>query len=486
MSVLDVSALSYVLKASPSSQPTMSAKAAPFPRPLPASAAAPPAPPSPQTPTNATDTLAEDKERQQLRKETPPLLTRFYFQTAIATMQGLTGWGDWYRDYWDHWMSPPRERPDIVKSYEVRPSLPVRYVASDRPSADEQLTQTRIFIPKSHPPTAPGSLPVLFTIHGGGFSLGTATDDDAWNRRFADMHYPPVLVVALSYSKAPRNPFPTALYELKDLVKAVVGDESLPVDRDRTAVLGFSAGGNLAMGVGQLLRERIVLDDGAATARGVSAAVSVYGALDLSLSAAQRKRTRFYKKQLPGRRGEQTDYLEPGIPVFDWAYIPYGQDLRDPLLSPAHAPRERLPNHVFVVGCELDVLAHEAWRAACRWANEQNAGRAVRKVPGRGTRVGRQAVMRERGDGAADGVLELNDDRFHWEDVVESKDKSSARSVRWLLLPDMLHGTDHHCAPPLRGDAAANFADAARKADAYMVEVGRWLMRRAWGMSDQQ
>lgn len=345
----------------------------------------------------------------------------------------------------------------------------------------------RIFIPKSHPPTAPGTLPVLFTIHGGGFALGTAVDDDVWNRRFADMHYPPVLVVALSYSKSPRHPFPAALYELRDLVKAVVADESLPVDRDRTAVLGFSAGGNLAMGLGQLLRERIVLEDGAATAKGVSAAVSVYGALDLSLTAQQRRRTRYYKKQLPGRRGEPTDYLEPGIPVFDWAYIPYGQDLRDPLLSPAHAPREKLPDHVFVIGCELDVLGHEAWRAACRWANEQNAGRVVHKLPGKATRLGRQAVMRERGSGDPDGVLELNDERYHWEDVVQAKDaRTGSRSVRWLLLPDMLHGMDYHCAPPLRGDVPANFADANRKADAYMLEVGRWLLRRAWGVSDQQ
>lgn len=130
MSVLDVSAVSYIFQA-PSSQPAMSAaagKAPSVPRSAAASSAQPP-PLPPRTPPDAATggdaDVPEDKERQQLRKEIPGILTRLYYQTAVSTMQGLTGWGDWYRD-WAHWMSPPTERPDIVKTYESRPGLPVR------------------------------------------------------------------------------------------------------------------------------------------------------------------------------------------------------------------------------------------------------------------------------------------------------------------------------------------------------------------------
>lgn len=339
------------------------------------------------------------------------------------------------------------------------------------------------------------------TIHGGGFVIGSSPDDDKWNRCFADMHYPPMLVVSLNYSKSPRHPFPTALQELRDLVHAVVSDESLPIDRAKTALLGFSAGGNLALSVAQLptvgKQMQVTLPDGSTKSYPpLSAAVSVYGALDLSLTAQQKVRTRFFKPSLPGKRGATTDFLADAIPVFDWSYVPYGHSLVDPSLSPAHAPRAALPAHVCVVGAELDMLAHEAWRTACRLANEQvvaagGGGRRadrLRQVPGRGTRAGRQAPMRDpanRGD-----VLELADDRFAWEEVtVPDGERASGdggrrqegiRSVKWLLLPDMLHGSDYHMPRPLMGDPDL-VADADIKTEAYMREVGRWLIRRAWG-----
>jgi poly(3-hydroxybutyrate) depolymerase len=63
------------------------------------------------------------------------------------------------------------------------------------------------------------------------------------NERFASMHN--VLVIELNYRKAPAHPFPTALYDLEALMLAVFDDESLPIDKGRIAVGGFSAGGNL-------------------------------------------------------------------------------------------------------------------------------------------------------------------------------------------------------------------------------------------------
>lgn len=47
-------------------------------------------------------------------------------------------------------------------------------------------------------------------------------------------------------------------------------------------------------------------------------------------------------------------------PLFNYAYIPPGQDLCDPRLSVAYAARETLPKKICMVGCELDMLWYDA------------------------------------------------------------------------------------------------------------------------------
>lgn len=127
------------------------------------------------------------------------------------------------------------------------------------PSVQESASSPRtlsIFFPSSYDQTSPATLPALFTIHGGGFCLGHQRDDDEWNRTFADTHS--VLVISLNYSKAPTYPFPTAPHDIEALVLAALEDASLPIDRSahapasRTAILGFSAGGNLALSVSRM------------------------------------------------------------------------------------------------------------------------------------------------------------------------------------------------------------------------------------------
>jgi acetyl esterase/lipase len=108
-------------------------------------------------------------------------------------------------------------------------------------------------LPRSYKKTSQATLPTLFTIHGGGFCIGHQRDDDEWNRAFANTQS--VLVISLNYSKAPAHPFPTGLHDLEALLLAALADTSLPIDRttdgptSRTAILGFSAGANLALSV---------------------------------------------------------------------------------------------------------------------------------------------------------------------------------------------------------------------------------------------
>lgn len=336
-----------------------------------------------------------------------------------------------------------------------------------------------IFFPKSYDQTSPATLPTLFTIHGGGFCIGHSRDDDEWNRRFANIHR--TLVISLNYSKSPWHPFPTALHDVEALLLACLADVSLPIERakrpnttlSRTAILGFSAGGNLALAVSQLPSIRCHAQTPPA------AALSVYGCLDLSVPPAEKLSNRPTKPSLPSPRGGKdagSDHLAGLAPAFDWSYVPYGHDLRDPLLSPAFADKARLPPFVGVVAAELDMLAHESWRLACRLSRRRSGG----LVPDRLSGDERERVCGRREVGRRRGALEdINNERFGFE---ESWDDDAGRGgVKWLLVPDVLHGFDN---PHIRGlmGGEATIKDAEMKTRAYVEELGNWLRERVWGL----
>ncbi|KAF8215237.1 Alpha/Beta hydrolase protein [Mycena galopus ATCC 62051] len=339
-------------------------------------------------------------------------LIAFVIQNFLVKLQG-----------WKAYLSPPQIRPDIVKTYSCRPRLPIR-----------------IFFPRSSKPVS--KLPALFTIHGGGFFIGNPIDNETWNRSFADRH--DFIVIALNYTKAPGSPFPNPIYDVEALFMSALYDPSLHIDTARVALAGWSAGGNLAVAASQLdtVRSRI------------RALVPLYPSLDFSLDIATKARLRQYKPSLGGFRGRPMDYLLGMAPLFHWAYLPVGQEYRDPLLSPLYAAREALPDHIFVIGCELDLLAHEAWRFASKLAG--------RVEPGMDEPVGRAEV-------AGKGELILDDERFYFEA------RTNGGTYRWLLVPDAIHGFDE----PRISEFAKEPEMAEEleiKRDKAITMIGEWLL----------
>ncbi|WYZ43321.1 hypothetical protein EsH8_VI_001020 [Colletotrichum jinshuiense] len=362
----------------------------------------------------------------------PSLLNRIVYGSKISALQS------WYFqkagvEAWKSYFWPPPQRPDLVKQYNCRPALPIR-----------------IFFPSDYDQTSPQTLPTLFSIHGGGFSIGVPEDDDAWNRTFADENG--ALVIALHYWKAPWAPWPQGLHDLEALYLAIVDDESLPMDRARIAIGGFSAGGNLTLCLAQM--ESVKGHRTAAPA----AVLPIYPSTDFVTPAAAKRDRRPYKVgQLPGIRGERRDFVLDFADVFGWSYVPYGTNLRDRLVSPGQAGRADLPPHVCVVGAELDYLAYEAWELAC-------------KLGGRG-RPPAAAVGRP--EAAKTQELELGDERFAWE--VED----ARGSVKWLLVPDVIHAFDMHEMGAAVSDPVS-VRDGNAKAVKVIKMLGEWLRRTAW------
>ncbi|HEY1840763.1 MAG TPA: alpha/beta hydrolase [Mycobacterium sp.] len=94
--------------------------------------------------------------------------------------------------------------------------------------------------------------PALLWIHGGGYVIGTAQQDDARCRQFA--RELGITVAAVNYRLAPEHPYPAPL---EDCYAALTWLAALPaVDSSRVVIGGASAGGGLAAALALLARDR--------------------------------------------------------------------------------------------------------------------------------------------------------------------------------------------------------------------------------------
>jgi acetyl esterase len=110
----------------------------------------------------------------------------------------------------------------------------------------------RIYTPRE--PVWSDPLPVLFYIHGGGFTIGSSDTHNGLTRYLA--HHADCIVVSLDYRLAPEHRFPAAVEDAFDAwqwlqreIAAFGGDPA------RIAIAGDSAGGTLAAVVCLLARD---------------------------------------------------------------------------------------------------------------------------------------------------------------------------------------------------------------------------------------
>jgi acetyl esterase len=141
--------------------------------------------------------------------------------------------------------------------------LPVAWVVVGRPHPGVSTVDdvavlpdgTRLPIRVYRPRRASGPLPVVVNFHGGGFMRGDPRQSEWWCGNVAART--PALVVSVDYRLAPAHPFPTAAEDAYAATCWVVDSAGrLGADPARLAVMGDSAGGNLAAVVSLLARDR--------------------------------------------------------------------------------------------------------------------------------------------------------------------------------------------------------------------------------------
>ncbi|KAH8812050.1 prolyl oligopeptidase-like protein [Xylogone sp. PMI_703] len=292
----------------------------------------------------------------------------------------------------------PSTQPTFKKSYPCQPTL-----------------THRVFVPKTWKSGDP-ALPLYIDLHGGGYALFKPQVDDKYCSWLANQHN--VLVISVQYLLGPTNLFPKPLYGVRDVILAIIEDDSLPAfDKLKVCVGGFSAGAGFSLTVTQLpeLKGRI---------RGV---VAFYPPTNYVTPVKESIAAR------PAHAGP--DVLASLAELFKWGYVPVGQDLADPLLSPAFAKREDLPPKICIVGCEFDFLCKNAEILANRLAES-----------GTGERTGTETAWEQNG-------------------------------IRWEMMRGKYHAFDMPLVQPRRAVKRA-ILDARSKA--MWSGASNWLMREVY------
>lgn len=214
------------------------------------------------------------------------------------------------------------------------------------------LCASRVFIPKSLPK---GPLPLLIDVHGGAFVVNTPIVDDTVCRYLAD--HAPCVVVSIDYRKAPDSAFPLGyqdiVAQMGELLQAAPA--SLGTDGRRAFLFGSSAGGNLVLAAAQdpLIRGR------------VAGVIGLYAVTDATVACEAKLASR-PDATVPDLLETTYDevlelYLGPS-PVKE----ANAQDVR---ASPSlYKHRTDLPEHVYLIGAEHDLLCKEALDMAERLA----------------------------------------------------------------------------------------------------------------------
>ncbi|KAF1965622.1 esterase/lipase [Bimuria novae-zelandiae CBS 107.79] len=203
------------------------------------------------------------------------------------------------------------------------------------PSRDPNRT---IKIHVYRPPNPISPSPVLLNFHGSGFIIPMHGSDDAYALHIAQET--PYTVLDVQYRLAPEDPFPAAPNDAEDVLKWVLSRPE-EFDAERVSVSGFSAGGNLALGLA-----------GHTFPPGIFRHVLVmYPPIDLYTTPGEKIAPDTSGNPIPAEIAE----------VFNACYAPSPPlDRKNPLISPGFIPGEKFPDNVLVITCALDTLCVEA------------------------------------------------------------------------------------------------------------------------------
>lgn len=208
---------------------------------------------------------------------------------------------------------------------------------------------------RAYRPTAADNLGVVVYFHGGGFVVGDLDTHDNVCRRMAYLSN--CLVVSVDYRRSPEYPFPTPAEDCYAAVHWVhQNGAALGGNTQKIAVVGDSAGGNLATVISMMSRDR---QDGLPICK----QILIYPVTDATQSC-------------PSVDKYAEGYMLTKAALFWYTnhYTTPTTDLLQPYLSPLFAKNLTELPPALILTAEFDPLIDEAERYARRL---QEAGNTV-------------------------------------------------------------------------------------------------------------
>jgi triacylglycerol lipase len=140
---------------------------------------------------------------------------------------------------------------------DLRSAVPIEVPLSDAVERTDSLVPGDPAVPlRVHrPKRLEGVLPCVYSMHGGGYVVGTYTiDDPLFDRLCPELGF---VGVSVEYRLAPETTYPGPLEDCYRGLRWVLDHAGeLGVDPERTGVMGVSAGGGLAAALCLLARDR--------------------------------------------------------------------------------------------------------------------------------------------------------------------------------------------------------------------------------------
>jgi acetyl esterase len=187
---------------------------------------------------------------------------------------------------------------------------------------------------------------VYLHIHGGGWVLGSAEQQDPMLERIADNTG--LAVVSVEYRLAPENPYPAGPDDCEFAAAWLVKNAKAEFGSDVLTIGGESAGGHLSAVTVLRMRDRYGYT-------GFRGANFVYGAFDLSMTPSQMA---FGSRRLVLRTIDMQQFYN--------AFLPTIIERRAPDISPLYADLKGLCPALFSVGTQ-DALLDDTLFMHARW-----------------------------------------------------------------------------------------------------------------------
>jgi acetyl esterase len=252
-----------------------------------------------------------------------------------ALVSLMTGLPDW----WNVSAETAREARRQGRGPFPAPALSPRARTITIPGRDGNEIALRIIAPDQ----ARG---VYLHIHGGGWVLGSADQQDPMLERIADNTG--LATVSVEYRLAPEHPYPAGPDDCESAAAWLVKNAKAEFGSDMLTIGGESAGGHLSAVTVLRMRDRYGYT-------GFRGANFVYGAFDLSMTPSQMA---FGNRRLVLRTID--------IRQFSGAFLPTITDRRVPDISPLYADLKGLCPALFSVGTQ-DALVDDTLFMHARW-----------------------------------------------------------------------------------------------------------------------